>query len=242
VSDVPEPGATPTDEALRLEHETTGDTSTDSSSGPLVAGNRPADEAIEAILNGDVPETIRAEDTWWFEERPPDAGTEPSRDADLLTRTMADLYAEQGLYREAEEIYAELLRDSPEDLELRARLAEVKDAAASPRGRQARDRDPMESVEAPAPYGGPSGPPVADELRRMLRTGEERARELPLPESGTDVEMIAAERVPEDDDMPREPASPFAEHEPGEVSGEPAEGEPLSDFARQWIQDLPDSE
>ena len=66
---------------------------------------RPEDDAVEAILNGDVPQTVRAEDTWWYEEAPQAEEPEPSADADLLTRTMADLYAEQGLHREAAEIY-----------------------------------------------------------------------------------------------------------------------------------------
>jgi tetratricopeptide (TPR) repeat protein len=71
---------------------------------------RPEDDAVEAILNGDVPQTVRAEDTWWYEEAPQGEEPEPSKDADLLTRTMADLYAEQGLQREAAEIYEELLK------------------------------------------------------------------------------------------------------------------------------------
>ena len=76
-----------------------------------------------------------ARDAWWFE--PPagqdamqpggqaidDAGSDD--DADLLTRTMAELYARQGLIDEAEAIYRELLRDRPEDEGLRDGLDAV---------------------------------------------------------------------------------------------------------------------
>jgi hypothetical protein len=55
----------------------------------------------------------------------PDQAEDVPGDGDLLTRTMADLYAAQGQLERAAEIYAELLKDLPEDEELQAALAEV---------------------------------------------------------------------------------------------------------------------
>ena len=56
----------------------------------------------------------------------PDEAEDVPGDGDLLTRTMADLYASQGQLERAEEIYAELLKDLPEDEELQTALAEVR--------------------------------------------------------------------------------------------------------------------
>jgi tetratricopeptide (TPR) repeat protein len=161
------------------------------------------DEVVAAILNGEVPREIRAEDTWWYEERPPEEPAEPSAEADLLTRTMADLYAEQGLLQEAAEIYEELLRDSPDDAGLRARLDELRGVV----------EQEIETVEEPPvmPASLPEqrrGPPVADELRRILRAGEQRAERLPAGEDG----KSEADRSPT-----------------------PAR---LSDFAREWLAGL----
>lgn len=61
-------------------------------------------------------------EAWWFED--PDEG-EPASDGDLLTRTMAQLYEEQGLVEEAAAIYRELLSDRPEDKEMQTTLARL---------------------------------------------------------------------------------------------------------------------
>ena len=157
---------------------------------------RPEDEVVEAILNGVVPQTVRAEDTWWYEEVSESEEPVPSKDADLLTRTMADLYAEQGLRREAAEIYEELLKDAPGDPELLARLeamrAEEPPAVTVDEDEEepeAGDPDPGRkrpcppSRQVPVPLGRPKGTPWLDELRRLLRTGEEHAGSLPEVES-----------------------------------------------------------
>ena len=180
---------------------------------------RPEDEVVEAILNGEMPETVRVEDTWWYEEQPDQEISDPSRDADLLTRTMADLYAEQGLNREAAQIYEELLRNAPEDQELLARLESVRDREKAPSPPEPGDagtaaREPAREVDAieeslsSVPLGRPSGPPVIEELRRILRLGEERAAALPDSEqSRSDQESeagAAATEASADDVRPNE--------------------------------------
>jgi hypothetical protein len=98
-----------------------------------------ADELNAAILDSEPTPKPAAEgpataDAWWFE--PPaepgdgeEGGGEPDdetdQDADLLTRTMAELYARQGLVDEAEAIYRELLADRPDDEALRSGLEAV---------------------------------------------------------------------------------------------------------------------
>jgi tetratricopeptide (TPR) repeat protein len=213
-------------------------------------------EAVEAILNGEVPHSIRAEDTWWYEDHPTDGVAEASPDADLLTRTMADLYAEQGLYREAADIYEELLRDSPDDDVLRGRLEELRARmstrgsedsegparAGSRRSRAVREVAEDETVAtvavqervAPAPIDRPAGVPVTDALRRLLRLGEERAAGLEEP-SGT----IDGSGTGGDDALVEEPL-----HSPGEA-GAGADSRSLdgeaarqSDFTADWLRGL----
>ena len=208
---------------------------------------RPEDDAVEAILNGDVPQTVRAEDTWWYEEARQGEEPEPSKDADLLTRTMADLYAEQGLHREAVEIYEELLRDSPGDPELLTRLealredvpeapwgAAVGEAPIPVEGGESADeveptdvRGVQETGDEPIPLGRPAGTPWPEELRRLLRRGEEWSGALPDRDM-PDAEVAGAES---------EVAGEVADDEAGDVAPELKDGGP-SRFARDWIARL----
>ncbi len=191
---------------------------------------RPEDEVVEAILNGEVPQTVRAQDTWWYEEQPDQEVSELSRDADLLTRTMADLYAEQGLNREAAQMYEELLKDAPDDPDLLTRLESVREVEKAPPPEPGdtdvvaegatRELDAIDESLSPAPLGRPSGPPVAEELRRILRLGEERAAALPDPEQ------------PRPD--PEHGAEPAAAESPAD--DQPAD-EP-GGFAREWLLGL----
>ena len=208
---------------------------------------RPEDDAVEAILNGDVPQTVRAEDTWWYEEAPQGEEPEPSADADLLTRTMADLYAEQGLRREATEIYEELLKDSPGDPELLTRLEALREddreaswvaevgETATPDG-DAESADEVDSADEPIvqaaedepiPLGRPVGTPWPEELRRLLRRGEEWSGSLPDRDM-PDPEVAGAES---------EVAGEVADDEAGDVAPELEDGGP-SRFARDWIARL----
>jgi tetratricopeptide (TPR) repeat protein len=216
---------------------TAGDTASvdagwDKTSDAAVADDREDDvrpeDVVEAILNGDVSQAVRAEDTWWYEEDTDAEEPEPSRDADLLTRTMADLYAEQGLHREAAEIYRELLKDSPGDPELVARLESLDEQGADPpavqpAGDDLEAQDAGEEVEStgePVTIGRAVGPPWIDELRRLLRSGEERAGQLPEPEAF---------------DTPRGDPSVGGEDESSSADRGHVEPSP---FAREWIQGL----
>ncbi len=212
---------------------------------------RPEDEVVEAILNGAVSQSVRAEDTWWFEEAPDHEEPEPSKDADLLTRTMADLYAEQGLHREAAEIYEELLRDSPGDPELLARLEAVRHEGWDVPGgaadgtahsdetgeAQQEAESPGEAGvagvgEAPVPLGRPVGNPWPEELRRLLRMGEERAGALPDPETSdpAPAEASAVESGASDEVAADRAADP----EDGAQALD-SDGSGPSRFARDWI-------
>lgn len=202
---------------------------------------RPEDEAVEAILNGAVPLLVRAEDTWWYEEVSDSEEPAPSKDADLLTRTMADLYAEQGLRREAAEIYQELLRDAPGDPELLARLEALRaeeppsvKVVAGHEGPQAGDVEPGAGASdsaaggGPVPLGRPKGIPWLDELRRLLRTGEEHAGSLgevePVPSPGG---PSAGAEAAGSGEAPVEEGS--AEGDASDETGR---------FLRDWIQGL----
>lgn len=66
------------------------------------------------------------------------AGVQPDDDeafvdAGMLTETMADLYARQGLFEEAAEIYWELVKRHPADPKLREKLAEAQALASGER-------------------------------------------------------------------------------------------------------------
>lgn len=85
------------------------------------------------------------------------AGPEEDGDAeDLLTETLADLYETQGFYREAVEMYEELLEERPGDEELRARL----EAARSAMGEGAAGGGP--DVGEARPEGGAGDEAVSD--------------------------------------------------------------------------------
>jgi len=135
------------------------------------------------------------QDAWWFEPptkqdvSQPDGESiddaESDDDADLLTRTMADLYARQGLIDEAEAIYRELMRDRPDDETLRDGLDAVLGMRAARGAARAPDPEP-ESGEArlPEPEPEPAGPasiPAAQELTELLRAGEALVDRLPEP-------------------------------------------------------------
>lgn len=64
----------------------------------------------------------------------PESGPFGEEESELQTKTLGDLYAQQGHYAKAAEIYEDLLRQDPENRELRVRLDELK-------GRQAASRE-----------------------------------------------------------------------------------------------------
>ena len=84
-------------------------------------------------------------------------GEEIAHDAGMLTETMADLYAKQGLYEEAAEIYWELVKRHPADPKLRERLAEAQARATGERAEQ-----PAPVVRLQADRAEPAGELSAD--------------------------------------------------------------------------------
>jgi tetratricopeptide (TPR) repeat protein len=154
------------------------------------------DDVLDADASGGSATVEPAvQDAWWFEPPASQEISQPDResiddaesddDADLLTRTMAELYARQGLIDEAEAIYRELMRDRPDDETLRDGLDAVLGMRAARVAARAPDPRP-ESLEAelPEPASEPAGPapiPAAQELTELLRTGEALVDRLPEP-------------------------------------------------------------
>lgn len=88
-----------------------------------VSDANPGEDAAGADGSGAAAESSTGDEigsAWWFEDP---GETDPAEDGDLLTRTMADLYARQGLVDEATAIYRELLVDRPGDPDLERALA-----------------------------------------------------------------------------------------------------------------------
>lgn len=186
----------------------------------------------------------------------------------VYTRTMAELYARQGLKDRAVGIYEHLLEEDPDDEALQARLREL-EAERGP-GPSAPDREPGAGEPAGA---GPAG--RADEeletLARDWATGpdetgsldspfawadEGAAREEPAADAGTaegDGPTIEAyfQRLlggfeVEHEDEPEADAGPNAGEEPDpepgsaadESTGEAADGDDGGDDFHRWLDGL----
>lgn len=151
---------------------------------------------LDVVAPGGSPAVVPpATEAWWFES-PVDPepareaaeasdDSESEEDADLLTRTMADLYARQGLIDQAEEIYRELLSDRPDDESLRDGLDAVLGMRAA-RGASPAPESAPESGVAEVPDSAlepvdSDSPAAVDELTELLRTGEALAHRLPEP-------------------------------------------------------------
>lgn len=118
-----------------------------------------------------------ADEQWWSsatEDTPVDEGE--GDDSDVSTETMAHLYAQQGLYEEAAEVYRRLLERRPDDDRLRRRLDEMTrraggDAAATGAAERQEGRAPADDETGSSPRG----------------TGEAAGREEPVAYGGTEV-------------------------------------------------------
>lgn len=101
-----------------------------------------------------------ADEQWWSSTEAdaadagnPVEGSESVDDSDVATETMAHLYAQQGLYEEAADVYRRLLERRPDDPELQDRLEEMTRRAGGGNG------DEEEQEEA-AEDQGPEAEPV----------------------------------------------------------------------------------
>ncbi|NIP83736.1 MAG: tetratricopeptide repeat protein, partial [Gemmatimonadetes bacterium] len=105
----------------------------DAEASPWAVGG-PDSERDEPEAAEPVGESAEADAAAWQEPRQeaplPD---EPG----VMTETFAYVYARQGLYERAAEVYRELIRQRPDDDALRARLAEMEELAAEVRGQEA---------------------------------------------------------------------------------------------------------
>jgi tetratricopeptide (TPR) repeat protein len=171
-----------------------------------------------AILDDGLPAEVESEadgsapaGAWWYEPREADDGQRDEEmedpgdgedaDADLLTRTMADLYARQGLIDEAEAIYRELLVDRPEDEALRDGLDAVLGmrAARGARPSHSMQEAPEESTETvdatsrDEAIDHPAGSEAIDSVEPTRPPVEVAARERAAePEDGQESEPAAA--------------------------------------------------
>jgi len=123
------------------------------------------------------------------------AGEELEEDSDLPTETLANLYASQGLYREAVTIYEELVRRRPHDEALLERLRAAREeldeavggGADEPAEPDIAAEPPGESGEEPAAAGAAPGeevpePTMREHLLALLRG--EAVPDVPTREGG----------------------------------------------------------
>ncbi len=132
----------------------------------------PEEAVAEAVMDLEVlaPEEAAAETVTDLEALAPeeapaevvpdaDSGELPSDDIPdepLVTRTMAELYAQQGLADRALEIFSELLSATPEDRELQERVRQLEAASA---GSELRVSEPQAKEEEPEDHEWQSAPP-----------------------------------------------------------------------------------
>jgi tetratricopeptide (TPR) repeat protein len=148
-----------------------------------VAPEPPAAEEIREELPLIMPDQVTGDAAEATEE-------EAGRLEPVVTETMAELYAKQGLYREARNVYASLLAERPGDPRLTARLAEL--AEKEPRGVPAVDSKKSDRFAAAA-TGGLS-------VRMLLR-------ELAAARPGATAEPTQAEVAGRTPDSSPEPAA-----------------------------------
>lgn len=130
----------------------------------------------EAEVEGSVPEAVSPAE-WTTEEAATgfaeagtsmggeaaadDAGME-GIDVEVVTETMGELYASQGLYQRAAEVFRSLLRDHPENERWARRLQEVEERWTRPGEEEESSRDAwLEGVEA-AWTGGAGATPIEE--------------------------------------------------------------------------------
>lgn len=117
-----------------------------------------------------------ADEQWWSSTDADAAGAvDPAEgsgdldDSDVATETMAHLYAQQGLYEEAADVYRRLLERRPDDPELQGRLEEMTRRAGGGNGDE---EERGETAEDPSPDAGPADATGSREPERSPSSGE----------------------------------------------------------------------
>lgn len=116
-------------------------------------------EGIEEA--GDEDQDEEWDEEWEEEWEPEEAGTEEVR-----TETMGELYARQGLFEKAAEVFEHLVEERPDDERLRGRLAELREKAAE---------------GAPAVGAAAASDESVETLAREMSSGEGAAGDLDTP-------------------------------------------------------------
>lgn len=162
-------------------------------------------------------EPSSAEDSgsaWWFEDP---GETDSAEDGDLLTRTMADLYARQGLVEEAAAIYRELLVDRPGDPDLERALADLLEGV---------DQEDVEGEpEPPREVAGPAVPEADAGRGAGADEGVPEAAPYETGREVTGVDVTEAAR------SAHGPVDPYASHDVPAVAGR-------SDYLLEWLRRL----
>jgi len=148
--DIETPGEPEEAAGFHLEEEAPGAEDDDPLGGleglDLDRHEEPADEATPAALDDqgfsefELPAEPQAAEEPEVPE-PPAPGTAPGK---VYTRTLGDLYARQGFFQKAVEVYEHLVQRSPDDQELSSRLTELREKAS--------EMEP-EGEAAPTPAG-----------------------------------------------------------------------------------------
>ncbi len=184
------------------------------------------------------------EDTWTGaeatdEDEFAEAAEEPAaegadaEDVDVMTETIAQVYARQGLYDRAAEVYRELVRTRPDDQGLRDQLAEM-EARAS------------ESADAGS---GMEGLQTEEDSGPGLEVEEDESfvpEEAETVEGFETVEFDAEDEEPEVAPLPgleteeSDPATGLADVEPEPEIAEPDEPEAAEEWVEVEVDDDPD--
>ena len=83
----------------------------------------PNNKGVDYLMSGDSDDEVSAS-LVNNAEAPLSRGA-PDLDDSLNTRTLADIYMEQGVYNKALEIYADLAKKDPDNAEIKSRLNEI---------------------------------------------------------------------------------------------------------------------
>ncbi|MBI4513370.1 MAG: tetratricopeptide repeat protein [Gemmatimonadetes bacterium] len=145
-----------------------------------LATEPPVSAAAEPVFREETAEEPAIVRPFVEETRRVEAPTPVEPDARLITETMADLYADQGLYDDAIDVYRDLLEQRPEDPAIQRRIAELEKlaeqrmagAAPAPMGpEELLPREQPEPVREPSEVTG-AAPVSAEPMPLAVPAGE----------------------------------------------------------------------